>query len=94
MEWIPMITIAGLAFAQNISFSIVSRARNRNNFTYHMVASVFSNGVWFATFRQLIQADMTWLFFVPYTLGTVCGSLTGAKISMFIEKLLGARADT
>lgn len=93
MEWIPIITIMGLAFAQNISFSIVSRARNRNNQTYHLCAAILSNAVWFATFRLLILADMTWLFFVPYTVGTVSGSLTGVRVSMFIERFLGAKAD-
>jgi uncharacterized membrane protein YfcA len=32
--------------------------------------------------------------FIPYTLGTVAGSLTGAKVSMRIEKWLDAKADS
>jgi len=58
-----------------------------------MIASVFSNGIWFLTFRQLILAEMSWLLFVPYTLGTVAGSLTGAKVSMWIETKVGADSD-
>lgn len=85
--------IGVLAFAQNVSFSIVSRSRNRNNMTYHLVASVFSNGVWFLTFRELVKADMNFTLFIPYTIGTVCGSLTGAKISMWIEQKIGADSD-
>ncbi len=81
-----------LAYIQNISFSIVSRARNRDNQAYHMVAAVFSNLVWFATFRILVVADMDWVLFIPYGIGTVAGSLTGAKLSMWIEKKIGAKA--
>ena len=81
-----------LAYIQNISFSIVSRARNRDNQAYHMVAAVFSNLIWFATFRILVIADMSWVLFIPYGIGTVAGSLTGAKLSMWIEKKIGAKA--
>ena len=81
-----------LAYIQNISFSIVSRARNRDNQAYHMIAAVFSNLIWFATFRILVIADMDWILFIPYGIGTVAGSLTGAKLSMWIEKKIGAKA--
>lgn len=88
------LTILLLAFAQNVSFTIVSRSRNRSSFRYHMLASVFSNGIWFLTFRQLILAEMTYVLFIPYTLGTVAGSLCGAKVSMWIERRIGARSDS
>lgn len=88
-----MIAITLLAFAQNISFTIVSRSRNRNNFTYHLVAAILSNAVWFATFHYLVTAEMSWWLFVPYTIGTVSGSLAGAKVSMWIEKQIGAKSD-
>lgn len=83
-----------LAFAQSVSFSIVSRSRNRNNITYHIIASIFSNGVWFATFKNLLTADMSWILFIPYTVGTVSGSVTGVKISQKIEQWLGAESDS
>lgn len=82
-----------MAFAQNVSFTIVSRSRNRNHMTYHLVAAIFSNGVWFATMKYLvISQDMTWVLFFPYTIGTVSGSVFGQAISMRIEKWLGATA--
>ncbi len=90
---IAMLTILGLAFIQNISFSIVSRSRNRNNMKYHLIAAFFSNTIWFMTFRQLVRHDMTLMFFIPYVIGTMCGSLCGVRISMFIENLLSAAAD-
>ena len=82
-----------LAYIQNVSFSIVSRSRNRNNKKYHIIAATFSNGIWFLTFRQLVKSDMNFILFLPYVLGTVLGSLSGMSLSMFIEKLLGASAD-
>lgn len=83
-----------LAYIQNISFTIVSRSRNRDNMNYHVIASLFSNTIWFLTFRELIVADMDWKLAIPYVIGTVAGSVTGAKISMKIESLIGAKSDS
>jgi len=88
------LTILVLAFAQNVSFTIVSRSRNRSSYRYHMIASVFSNGIWFLTFRQLVLGEMNLILFLPYTLGTVAGSLFGAKMSMLIEAKIGALSDS
>jgi len=93
LEMAAVLKILGLAYIQNISFSIVSRSRNRNSMKYHMIAATFSNTIWFLTFRELVRSDMNFLLFVPYVLGTVAGSLTGVKVSMWIEKLIGAEAD-
>jgi len=72
---------------------MVSRSRNRSNATYHAICSVFSNGIWFLTMRELVVADLTLWLLLPYVVGTVSGSLLGAKISMKIENLIGAVAD-
>lgn len=89
-----IIFILLLAFAQNVSFTIVSRSRNRSSFKYHMIASVFSNGVWFLTFRQLLLHEMSFVLFLPYTIGTVSGSLLGARLSMWVEAKVGAESDS
>lgn len=83
-----------LAFIQNVSFSIVSRSRNRDNINYHIVASLFSNTLWFLTMRELVVSNMTLWLLIPYTIGTVIGSVYGVKVSMFIEKKLNARSDS
>lgn len=88
-----IVTILVLAFVQNVSFSIVSRSRNRNNIKYHLTAACFSNGIWFLTFRQLVRSDMNFVLFLPYMIGTVAGSICGVRVSMWIERLLGASAD-
>jgi len=83
----------GLAFIQNISFSLVGRARNRNKMWYHAGASVLSNGIWYLTFSHLIALGMGVALFFPYCVGTVLGSLTGARIAMWIERVIGASSD-
>lgn len=85
------IQILLLAFIQNVSFTMVSRSRNRDNMTYHMVCSVFSNGLWFATMHYLVATELNWVMAIPYIIGTVAGSMFGAKVSMKIEKLIDAK---
>ena len=87
------IIILCLAFVQNVSFTMVSRSRNRDNMAYHAICSVFSNGLWFATMHYLVVTDLSWYLLIPYVVGTVSGSLFGAKVSMKIERAIGALAD-
>ena len=88
MSWLALMV---LAFFQTVAFAMVSRARNRDNMWYHATASIASNGIWFACMGILVVANFTWLMFIPYLIGTVSGSLFGAKVSMKIEKALGAK---
>lgn len=85
--------ILALAFLQNVSFSIVSRARNRDNFTYLIFASVGSNIIWFLTFRELVLGKMNFFLLIPYTIGTVAGTLGGTSLSMAVERRLNATSD-
>jgi hypothetical protein len=87
------LVIAGLAFVQNTSFSIVSRSRNRSSLTYHAIASVFSNGIYFLVLKEMLSKDLAWHLLPGYITGTVLGSIFGAKVSMFIERMIGASAD-
>ena len=88
MSWLLILV---LGFIQNVSFSLVSRARNRDSMTYHAICAMVSNAVWFFTMRELVLADLTLLLLVPYIVGTVTGSLVGARVSMRIEKMIGAK---
>lgn len=89
-----ILSIIILAFVQNTSFSLVSRSRNRDNMRYHIIASLLSNTLWFMTFKQLILTDMAWYMLPGYALGTISGSVFGVKISMRIERWLGAASDS
>ncbi len=86
--------IAILALGQQIAFSLVSRSRNRANLTYHMIASLFSNGVWFLTYRQMNNNDWNWRNYPVYATGGSLGSVTGVGISMNIERALDITSDS
>lgn len=74
-----------LLLAQNASFTWVSRARNSGSLRYHAVASVFSNGVWFASMffvvdilarvRESGSLALMLGAFAFYTACTVAGSV-------------------
>jgi hypothetical protein len=96
MTWPALVSyavVAGLAFAQSVTFSLASRARNRDSFAYHLLAATLSNTVWFLTFRSLLERDMSFALLITYTLGSVPGSIIGGKLGMAIEKFLDARSD-
>ena len=82
-----------LAFTNNVVFAFVSRSRNRNNMTYHAIASLISIFVWFATMDKLVNEGFTWNYAIAYSIGTVIGSVTGVKISMKIEKKFKITSD-
>lgn len=89
-----LLMLAILSGAQQLAFSMVSRARQRNNVLYHTVSSIFSNAVWFLTFRQLQVEQWTTDLYLPYALGGTAGSVTGVGVSMGIEKALHIRSDS
>lgn len=92
-NFVNVMLLLGYAFGQGISFAIVSRARQRNNDTYFMWASVFSNGVWYLTMHQLALKNITLDKTAPYVIGGVVGSLAGQNVAMHIEKKVNARMD-
>lgn len=82
-----------IAIIQNTAFTMVSRSRNRDNKTYHIIASILSNGIYFLVFKMMLTDNFAIKLIVPYIIGTVTGSVVGMQVSMFIEKLIGASAD-
>lgn len=82
-----------LSYGQNIGFTLSSRARNRNNMLYHMVAVLASTFVAFLTFRQIVFSQISLWMLPAYVAGTISGSLTGSYVSMWIERMTGAVAD-
>jgi len=85
-----MLLVLVMAYVQNISFTMVSRSRNRDNMAYHAICGLFSNGIWFLTMGLLVRNELSLILLVPYIVGSVSGSITGAKASMWIEKKIGA----
>ncbi len=88
-----LITLCFLAFAQSLSFSIANRSLNRNRIIFQLIATFVSVSLWFLVFRELITQNMSWAFFLPYTIGVVSGNMLGVQISMRVEKKIGAASD-
>lgn len=83
-----------VAYFQNVAGALSSRSRNRNDMRYHTIAAIFNNGIWFLSLKILSDSGMSIYLLLPYTVGTVSGSLTGANVGMVIERWLGASSDS
>jgi hypothetical protein len=105
MTWRRWLIWAILLIAQNASFTLVSRARNSGSLEFNAIASVLSNGIWFASQFILIDSIVKLVrehhirkavvLGVFYVACTVFGSVTMQWISMqYIEtgkRAVGAR---
>jgi len=81
-----------LLIIQNFAFTMVSRARNSKSIPYHAIASLFSNGVFFAA--QFLMIDLivqiietkNWYLLTAgglvYIIATMTGSLTSHWVLM------------
>ena len=82
-----------LSCVQSIGFGLSSRAGNRGSQNYFIFTKIFSITFWFLTFGYLVTRNMPLSLFVPYTVATVFGSITGAQVSMKIERFFGFKPD-
>jgi len=82
-----------LAFLQNLSYSMQSRAANRSNNLYHLIATIFATLIFFISLTYLITLKVTYEVLLTYILGTMLGSLYGVSLSAKVEKYLGAVAN-
>jgi len=78
---------------QAVSFTMVSRARQRNNAQYLAWCSVFSNGVWYLAMQALTAGHIGWDKAAPYIVGNAAGSLVGQTLAMKAEQATGALVD-
>ena len=85
--------IIGLAIAQYIAFTLISRARTRKNRTYEACASIASNGAWLAMFGKLDQQNWGTALFLPYIIGVMIGGNIGVGIAQHIEKRFHISSD-
>ncbi len=85
--------IVGLAVAQYIAFTLISRARTRKNRTYEAYASISSNGTWLALFGKLNMQGWAAPLFLPYIAGVLIGGNLGVGIAMHIERWFGIASD-
>jgi len=92
-----------LLVGQNASFTLVSRSRQSNNFVYHAIASVGSNGLYILVQMSVIMAVMSsalrgatnWPLVGWYTVCTVVGSVYMHWLAVKkIEQKAGLKKDT
>lgn len=92
-----LLVIAGFAFPQNVAFTFVSRGRNSGSLTYHLVASIFSNGIWLITqifsiaviageFSRGADPVILTLYGIVYTLSTMPGSIFAHWLAQKLER--------
>lgn len=92
-NWQGAVALLGVSVMQAWSFTIVSRARQRNNQQYLAWASVFSNGIWYVCMHYLAQGKITLEKAAPYLVGNAGGSLLGQNVAMKVEQATGALMD-
>lgn len=83
--------VAALGFVQNVAFTFVSRGRNSGSLGYHLIAAIFSNGLYaallFVSIDQVAQAKANPInFLVVYTLSTLAGSIFAHYLALRLEK--------
>jgi hypothetical protein len=80
-----------ICFVQNVSFTFVSRGRNSGSLAYHLVASIFSNGVYavllFLSIDLISKARLSpESFILPYALACMSGSVFAHWLALRVEK--------
>lgn len=83
--------IITLSFILNVLWSMLGRARNRNNLIYHGVLVFLSNLLWILFMKKLMTSDTESLIYG--SLGGTVGAICGQPLSMFIEKFIKAKSD-
>lgn len=83
--------VALFGFVQNIAFTFVSRGRNSGSLRYHIVAAIFSNGMYAALLMYSISIialseTNTGFFLGCYTCATLSGSVFAHWLAVRLEK--------
>ena len=91
--WYGVLFLIVIAYVQNVSYSLQSRAGTRNSNAFHALTAVFATLVFFVTLRYLYKDQMPLMLLPTYLFATVFGSLHGKVISQKIEKHIGAKIE-
>lgn len=83
---VAFLKMFGLAFLQNASFTLVSRARNSTSLKFNFTASVLSNAIFILVLKDISNNDNN-MINLGYILGGAIGNVAMQYISMkYIEK--------
>lgn len=78
-----------LLVCQNAAFTWVSRARNSGSYSYHAIAAVFSNGLWFASqFVMLgivLKPGLTSIQIVTYAVTYIAATVSGSVLMHWVS---------
>lgn len=83
------VLVMGLAYAQNTTYALQSRAGMRNSNLYHFIAAVAASLAYFWSLQLLVRNDLPLVLLVPYVFATVLATVNGNALSIRIEKTLG-----
>lgn len=91
-----LLPICLICFAQNVSFTFVSRGRNSGSLLYHLVAALFSNGLYavmlFLSIDVLTTAKADPAPFVLiYAASCLSGSVLAHWLALRVERGKGAQ---
>lgn len=75
----------------NVLFSMMGRARNRNNILYHAILTLASNTLWIVFMKELMSSDLK--IIIISSVGATIGAVCGQKISMIVENKILATSD-
>ena len=90
---ISIAVVIGLGILQNFFYALTTRASQRGNNWYIATTGLIGGVVFFVSVTYLFSKDMTLMLFIPYTLSTTLGSVTGAFLSMIIEWTFDIKPD-
>lgn len=89
--WYGVAFLVVIAYVQNVSYGLQSRAGTRSSNAFHAITAVLASLVFFMTLRFLFRDQQMSLLLLPtYMFATIFGSLHGNVLSRKIEKFIGA----
>ena len=88
-----MALVMGLAYLQNTTYALQSRAGMRNSNLYHLLAAVAASLAYFWSLQLLVRNELPLILLAPYVFATVIANVHGNRLSIYIEKLLGIYVD-
>ena len=91
--WYGVMFLVLIAYVQNVSYGLQSRAGTRNSNAFHAFTAILASLVFFVTLRYLYQGQMSLMLLPTYMFAAVFGSLHGNVISRRIEKYIGAKTE-
>lgn len=92
-DYLAAISVFFLNFLNMGIHTFVRRSRNVGNTLFHNAGLLLQGLSFFLLFRFLAEEHMSWVFFLPYILGSIFGGLLTHTFNMWAEKRIQADPD-